>query len=334
MLRPLQKLLPKVSRTVVMRKRVGVLAIVAVSALVSIAVPAAAGAATQIGNTCTANEGIANLTAVQLSRGPGGLPLTVPQSGVITSWSTNVIPFPGSIGQQMRVFRATANPAQLQVVGESGPATVVAGANAFAARVPVQAGDRVGLGPAAGGSISSGALFCAGSGNALDVAGFVEGSPPAGSVVSFSPVPETQVAVAATVELDADHDGFGDETQDKCPQSATTQAACPSVTIDAFSLTGKGSVTVLVAVSAPAPVSVTGTVKLRKGKTAKLKAPAQSLTAGPIGKFKLRFPGSLKSRLKELDRARSLQLKISAQATTVAGAISADNLKVKLKGQG
>jgi hypothetical protein len=317
-----------------MRKRVGVLAIAAGTILVPIASPAAADAATQVGNTCTANEAIKNLTAVQLSKGPGGPPLTVPQAGVITSWSTNVIPFTGSLGQQMRVFRPTANPSALQVVGESEPAAVVAGANTFATRVPVQAGDRVGLGPAGGGSFPAGALLCGGTGNALDVAGIFEGVPPAGSTVSFTPTPEFQVAVAATVEPDADHDGFGDETQDKCPQSATTQAACPSVTIDAFSIKGKDSVTVLVAVSSQVPVSVTGTVKLGKGKSAKLKAPAQTLSAGPIGKFKLKFPGPLKSRLKELDHGQSLQLKVSAQATNVAGTISADNLKVKLKGEG
>jgi hypothetical protein len=31
----------------------------------------------------------------------------------------------------------------------------------------------------------------------------------------------------ATVEADADNDGFGDETQDQCPTSASTHGACP-----------------------------------------------------------------------------------------------------------
>jgi hypothetical protein len=33
--------------------------------------------------------------------------------------------------------------------------------------------------------------------------------------------------VQATVEPDADHDGFGDETQDQCPTNASTHGACP-----------------------------------------------------------------------------------------------------------
>ena len=35
-----------------------------------------------------------------------------------------------------------------------------------------------------------------------------------------------ELLVAATIEPDADGDGFGDETQDKCPTQATTQGAC------------------------------------------------------------------------------------------------------------
>jgi hypothetical protein len=34
--------------------------------------------------------------------------------------------------------------------------------------------------------------------------------------------------LSAVVEPDADHDGFGDVSQDACPQSAATQTACPA----------------------------------------------------------------------------------------------------------
>jgi hypothetical protein len=35
-----------------------------------------------------------------------------------------------------------------------------------------------------------------------------------------------ELLVAAVIEPDADHDGFGDETQDQCPTQATTQGPC------------------------------------------------------------------------------------------------------------
>jgi hypothetical protein len=38
--------------------------------------------------------------------------------------------------------------------------------------------------------------------------------------------PACQLLVQATLEPDADHDGFGDETQDQCPTQATTQGPC------------------------------------------------------------------------------------------------------------
>jgi hypothetical protein len=36
------------------------------------------------------------------------------------------------------------------------------------------------------------------------------------------------VDISAVVEPDVDHDGFGDVSQDACPESALAQAACPA----------------------------------------------------------------------------------------------------------
>ena len=58
--------------------------------------------------------------------------------------------------------------------------------------------------------------------------GLIEGNPIIGATVPFkeSPEPKAQIPVFATVEPDADGDGYGDETQDQCPTQATTQGAC------------------------------------------------------------------------------------------------------------
>jgi hypothetical protein len=57
----------------------------------------------------------------------------------------------------------------------------------------------------------------------------VEGTGPRGSFLAT-----TELLVAATIEPDADGDGFGDETQDGCPTQAVSQGACdtakPAVT--------------------------------------------------------------------------------------------------------
>ncbi len=56
-------------------------------------------------------------------------------------------------------------------------------------------------------------------------------SPPLvdGSGARGSNEPANELLVAATIEPDADNDGFGDETQDQCPSQATTQGACDNV---------------------------------------------------------------------------------------------------------
>jgi hypothetical protein len=39
-----------------------------------------------------------------------------------------------------------------------------------------------------------------------------------------------EILVQGTVETDADHDGYGDETQDQCPTDASTHGPCPTST--------------------------------------------------------------------------------------------------------
>jgi hypothetical protein len=46
--------------------------------------------------------------------------------------------------------------------------------------------------------------------------------------VSIGGSPSARVNVSAVVESDADGDGYGDVSQDLCPQSKLSQAACPA----------------------------------------------------------------------------------------------------------
>jgi len=106
----------------------------------------------------------------------------------------------------------------------------------------------------------------------------------------------------------------------------------PPDQLKAFQDTRTGLV-VLVASSTGAPVSVKGLVNLGKGKKATLKAGPKQVPAGKLVKFKLKFNAKLKKRLQELEPSKKLTLKITASATNVAGQVSTDRLKVKLKGQ-
>lgn len=310
-----------------MRKLSGV-AVFGALALAAATAPAAT-ASTEVGDDCVAFSIAPGYTFVQLtSSAANPLPLTAPAAGVVTKWKTTLPTTTEVFPQVLKVFRG-AGTNQFQVVGESAPGPATGGVNVFGTRISVQAGDRFGL--SEGGK---GTLYCK-TENPADTMGIAKASPPVGSVQAFEPVPGYQADVVAIVEPDADNDGYGDETQDRCPQSASTQGECPTVSIDIGSAAKKkGSVVVSLTTSAEAPVTVRGVVKLGKGKKAKLNGGKKTAKPGKITRFTLKFPAKLKAALADLPRSRSLSLKITASARDLIGRVTKDQLKVKLKGQG
>lgn len=136
----------------------------------------------------------------------------------------------------LNVFRRAGLATDFAVVGGSGitvltPSTV----NVFQARIPVQAGDLLGLrvgNPPSGGPLDFGGgascAFTAAAGNTIREGGS-SGNPGAGTVVTMASVlPTYRLNLTATIEPDADGDGFGDESQDPCPAAAGPGAACPA----------------------------------------------------------------------------------------------------------
>jgi hypothetical protein len=188
--------------------------------------------ATSDADNCTPNtEFMQNTVGTSVGFAPS---YDVPaQGGVITSWSTKPGPGTGT-GARLKVYRPTADGSAWTVVGESAakiltPNTV----NSSLTRIPVQAGDRVAIRTAS----SSGGPCDFPYGTDLG-AGYSMFSfeslmnpsldPAAGELVTFSDASlQELVNIAAVVEPDADGDGFGDETQDKCPGANGPAAGCP-----------------------------------------------------------------------------------------------------------
>jgi hypothetical protein len=289
----------------------------------------AATAAVEVGNDCTADVGNVNRTFIQLSKAAGDpLPITVPTAGVVTKWKTTLIPFDAVLDTQLKVLRSVG-PNQFVTVAQSPPTRFFSGVNNFETRIPVLAGDRFGT----GGSAPTGTgLYCE-KGAPGDVMGAFNGDTALGAPALFTEQPGSKVAVSATVEPDVDGDGYGDETQDKCPQRAAFQTACPPVALSATSAAGKGLVSVLVTANEQASVTVTGAVVLGKGKSAQLSGGTQIVVPGTIAKFVVLFPQQLKSKLKQLRPKKFLTLNLAATAPNLVGAASASNLTVKLRGQ-
>jgi len=312
------------------------LILAAVSAVLAISLLGASGAsaATEAGNRCTGNAAEEDLTLYGAANAPGNpLSATIPVSGVITRWNFNIVPVePGFIVQALKILRATGVPSQFQVIGESSQEPISGGSNTFSARIPVKAGDFIGTTGRVEGENE--AVYC-NTGNSGDRLGVINGNPPLNSTATGeTEVAGVQVPITVSVEPDADNDGFGDETQDLCPQSAAFQAACPPVALSTSTQVKKGSVTVIVTSSTAAPVTVKGVAKLGKGKKAKLNGGTQNLIPGTLSKFRLFFTKGLKNKLKELSPQKKLTLKVTVSGTSVSGAVTTKALKLKLRGQG
>jgi len=310
-------------------KFIGILA----TALLALAAfgSASASAATEVGNPCVGEELTEEVTFASLASG-GPIPATVPSAGVITSWTLRTsypLP-PGVLSQSLKVFRPAGAPTQYQVIGESAASPVSTGTNTFNTRIPVQAGDFLGASGTYSGTVYT--FFCI-TGNPADRFAVFLGSPTIGPVTSIAESEGAQAPVTAVVEPDADNDGFGDETQDQCPQNAAVQTPCPVAALSVSSVVRKSFVRVLVTSSVQGPVTVAGKVNLGKGKTAKLSGSTQVVAPGTIAKFTLIFPAKLKEKLKELSRKRSLRLNLTATASNVVGAPTVKTLKAKVKGQ-
>jgi hypothetical protein len=182
--------------------------------------PGIASAATTIGQTFTPDQEFGG-AGVFIQTGSPSNGYAVPTDGVITSWSfqaaaTEAPPL------KLKMLRRV-NATDFATVGDSQLETPTLGAlTTWPTRIPVKAGDA----PAEFYSNSTLAY--------RDVPGFVtqEDStgvdPPPGTTFSYeSANPEShQIDLAAVLEPDADHDGYGDETQDGCPTNPALHSGC------------------------------------------------------------------------------------------------------------
>jgi hypothetical protein len=185
----------------------------------------AASAATEVGIKFggAGDEGFPG-TMLQTQTEEGVNDYEVPSAGVITSWSS----YKGTKAQQLKlkVGRVVAKN-DYSVVGESALETLTTeGTNTFRTRITVAAGDLIGLYSATG---NTGTVF--------ENAGFdyeifrqlnTDIAPGASDSLE-GPFLFDAINVAAYVEPDADADGFGDESQDRCPGVSGPVEGCVPV---------------------------------------------------------------------------------------------------------
>jgi hypothetical protein len=307
-----------------------------------------ASAATEVGDECTANEAAAQFTLVPEAHVPSGpLPLAAPSAGVVTAWKVKS-EYPDPVPEVMAAFRP-AGTGKFQVVGESNEESAGPGLNVFPTRIPVQAGDRLGLTPVGTGS----PLICATT-ETGDHTWSLPGSVGVGSTHQFAAGVFVRVPLVAVIEPDRDGDGYGDETQDKCPQSAAYQGPCPTISLDSFPIVLKRSVLVLVSASESSSVQVFGQIGWRprhKGGALASKTPKP---AGPVKKgvivglsggttlvkpgetvpYNVKLPKSVLRHLSQISPKQVVKGTITARTTDLAGQTVDHTITIRLHGRG
>jgi hypothetical protein len=224
-------------------------------------------------------------------------------------------------------------------VAESAVETFGAGSEALPTRIPVQAGDFVGLhGPLA-------TFVC--DKEEAGTSALFEGGIALGETKAFKAESGVRSPVSSTVELDADGDGYGDASQDHCPESAATQIYCPEVMLRAAASAKKSSIWVRVTTSSEASVRVFGQVvwhavpKPGHSRSSTRATPlivgltggTQTVMPKKVAQFEVTLPKSVKRRLSWLSPGKSLKASLTASATDLAGRVVTKNLTVRLHGQ-
>lgn len=193
---------------------------------------AKAPASVALGQVGTGICGVTGPGAAAIATQAAGQPSYVaPRRGVLTSFSHLANGQAGTV--QLIVFADGPTATQKTVAATSPKLTVATNKlNTFAVRVPIRTGQKLGIG------FSATNMACA---TAADFAGdstlvkasfdpdtsrtFVADGTLSSAGHTFRP------NISAVLEPDVDKDGYGDVTQDGCPQSAHLTVACPDTKI-------------------------------------------------------------------------------------------------------
>ncbi|MDX6607044.1 MAG: hypothetical protein QOD14_1584 [Solirubrobacterales bacterium] len=229
---------------------------VALAVSLGVGLAVAVGGSTEVGQTTSAPVFGVGTPVAPLSTVPGTPSYATPH-GVLTSWRFHSSGDSAAGAVRLKIFRYTGTGLVFKVLAESSLKTLQPDtAYDFKERIPVDQGDLLGLTAVADAEVG---ITVPGTPQ-NQLAQFGGGDIPPGQTGTATIAwPDLRPSVAATVESDADADGFGDETQDGCPQQTDTHAAC-STSFTVAAAPGKKSVGLTVNVPGSGTVSA-GDVK-------------------------------------------------------------------------
>lgn len=281
--------------------------------------PNAASAAEQVGSHCEGGSlliaGVEEIVFPLSTGTPSVPPSSSPVGGIATSWAVSSAST-NTFNQRLKVLRTVPGADAVEVAAEAPPQAVSKGSGSFPIRIPVQAGDRFGLSGVGGGVVA-----CE-TGAPEDVLGATSRNAQPGQSESFSRLTGYQLPLTVTVERDADGDGFGDDTQDRCVGTASAGSDCPvNVRITGVRVKRR-AILLRFTAAAWARIEVKGRVTWRKSGLlagVELNGAAKYVDAGHTGVFRLPLPRLVLRRLSQLPRRNSLVATIEASVTDSDG---------------
>jgi hypothetical protein len=285
-----------------------------------------AGAATTLGSTC-----VGSLTVGDFQLNPANA--TATSAGVITSWGATYDAAPSGVPLIFMVVAPTGVANEWQVVKSSGFMTVLPGVTSaqFSTRTPIAAGQSF--------AVDGAVPTCSAPGTTM-LTGSSPDPPEVGTKYTTGTAPDFTPATWAKVEPDVDGDGYGDETQDKCPQLKETAGPCVTVKPVATQVTAKNAFKLVLAADLVSTATLTGTVKLpkpKKGKAKILKITGKptAIIPGLLSTVTLSYPAKLKAAVALLARKKSLKLAVKLSVDgPIAGPLDSAvlNYTQKIKG--
>lgn len=317
-----------------MAKRLSAIALAAVAALV---LPAPAAALPfGVGWRCDANATVADRTLLAtVEPGVSGGNGIVPRGAdsVITRWEVDGVNELGPIAQRLEVYEAQGGSGQYAKVGASGMEMLGGLASSFDTRIPVDGGEFVGLwGP-------NGTLVCEREDGATSLRS--DGVGAQGETKAFEAADGTGTPVVAWAEPDSDRDGYGDETQDRCPDERSFDSDCPIRVKVSRWVVRRHAIWIGVTPEAPARIGVSGIVgwQVPGGRgnhergVAHLSGGTMRLCGGLRAHFRVPLPGRVLQQLERLRPRHSILAQLQIQVTDRHGFVSERERRVPLWGR-
>jgi hypothetical protein len=287
----------------------------------------ALGGSTQVGQTTsTPTFGVATPVA-PFSTVPGTPSYATPH-GVLTSWRFHSSADSAAGAVRLKIFRYTGTALVFEVLAESSLKTLSPNtAYDFKERIPVDQGNLLGL--TAVGDAEVGITVPGTPQNRLAQFGGGDIAPGQTGTATIA-WPDLRPSVEATVESDADNDGFGDDTQDKCPVDRTTQALCQFSFGRLKRNEKRGTAVLPVTVPGAGTLSLSGKgVAGQQASTSRMASAGGSAVAS-ASTVKLVVKGKGKKK-KTLNETGKVKLNLAITYTPTGGDPSTKSMKVKLK---